>query len=99
MNPNVLFLTRNDCRDTRAMLENTVKALKGIAFQTLDVDQLPPNDIRRGYGAPSILVEGEDLFGMPEPTPWVALQNRKYPIGIPSEEEISARFARRLLMI
>jgi len=81
------------------MLENTVKALKGFDVQTLDVDQLPPSDVRRGYGAPSLLVEGEDLFGMPEPEPLVASQNRKYLIGIPSEEEISARFARRMLTI
>jgi hypothetical protein len=33
----------------------------------IDVSALPPNDIRTGYGTPTILIDGRDLFGHPEP--------------------------------
>jgi hypothetical protein len=98
MNPNVLFLTRKDCRDSRAMMDNAIKALNGISFQTIDVDKLPANDVRRGYGTPTILVQGRDLFGMHEPESLVAPQNRQYAIGIPTEEEIGSRLERAMLL-
>ena len=68
---NLVFLTRQGCVNTTTMRENLEDALKAMAlpndYQFIDADTLMESDPRRGYGTPTVLHEGRDLFGMPEP--------------------------------
>ncbi len=77
-------------RTMRASIEVAVKAL-GLSTQVQYVDEevLPSNDLRRGWPAPTILVDGRDLFGLPTPTD-ATLRCRMYPGGAPDVEEIVA---------
>jgi hypothetical protein len=66
-----VFLTRQGCVNTATMRENFDAALKAVGwsseYQFLDADTLAPMDPRGGYGTPTILYDGHDLFDMPEP--------------------------------
>jgi hypothetical protein len=66
-----VFLTREGCVNTTTMRENFDTALKAIGwsneYQFVDADTLAPTDPRGGYGTPTILYKGRDLFDMPEP--------------------------------
>ena len=66
----MVFLTRDGCTNS-----NTLHARLGVALQALgripsytmiNVDTLPADDARRGYGTPTILVNNRDLFGLAE---------------------------------
>ena len=65
------FVTRDGCVNTARMRSSLDKALKSIALPTsyelIDIDKLEPSDRRRGYGTPTVLYRGRDLFGVPEP--------------------------------
>ena len=75
---------------TRANVEKAVASL-GVAANVAYVDQmnLAENDRRRGWPAPTVLVDGRDLFGMAEPK-GSAMGCRMYAHGAPSEAEIAA---------
>jgi hypothetical protein len=47
------------------------KGLK-MGYSFLDIKKLSESDYRRGYGTPTVLVNGEDLFGAPKPKPILA---------------------------
>lgn len=68
---NLIFLTRQGCVNTATMRESLEDALTAMAlpndYQLIDADTLEMSDLRRGYGTPTVLYEGRDLFGMPEP--------------------------------
>jgi len=55
------------------MLANLLDAIKelelSIQLDKIDVDGLPVQDYRTGYGTPTILLNSKDLFGMPKPDP------------------------------
>ncbi len=83
-----------DCPNTPAMRENLKTALKslgsGLAFDEVDQEALPSNDLRRGWPTPTVLVNSADLFGLPPPsTP--AMTCRLYAEGVPSADEIASR--------
>jgi hypothetical protein len=65
------FLTRDGCVATATMRGNLDAALTAMGLPTdyrvVDVDTLPETDARGGYGTPTILVKGVDLFDMPTP--------------------------------
>ena len=65
--PEVVFLTRKGCPGSTTMLKNLVAALASLGMSddlvTVDIGELPADDIRTGYGSPTILVDGRDLFG------------------------------------
>jgi len=67
------FLGRSDCPHSPAMKKNLVSAIEtsGIdkKYKYIDLASLPIEDYRRGYGTPTVLIKGEDLFGMPKPMP------------------------------
>ena len=69
---NLVFLTRQGCVNTVTMRERFDEALKALGlphdYQFIDADTLAASDPRGGYGTPTILHEGRDVFGMPEPT-------------------------------
>jgi hypothetical protein len=65
--PEVMFLTRKGCPGSPAMLKNLVAVLTSHGMSadlmTVDIGDLPTDDIRTGYGSPTVLVDGRDLFG------------------------------------
>jgi len=68
---NLAFLTREGCVNTVTMRANLDEALKTLAlpndYQFIDADTLAGSDPRGGYGTPTVLYQGQDLFGMEEP--------------------------------
>jgi len=67
----LVFLTRDGCVNTARMRFSLDEALKALALPTnyalIDVDKLESFDRRRGYGTPTVLYDGRDLFGMAAP--------------------------------
>ncbi len=92
----VVMLTRDGCSDCPVMRGRLDEALKALGlpadYQVVDSATLHPTDPRSGYPTPTVLYEGRDLFGMPEPQPpfpeptW-----RLYKGGVPSPREIQAQ--------
>ena len=74
--PIIEFLGRNNCSHSPTMEKNFVSALikAGIEnkYKYIDLASLPAKDYRRGYGTPTVLINGEDLFGMARPMPTTA---------------------------
>ena len=67
------FLTRGECVNTADLAARLQAALTSLGlpndYQVVDLDSLPKTDPRTGYPTPTLLYRGNDLFGMPEPTP------------------------------
>ena len=67
------FLTREGCSNTAVMRERLDGALarlgRPLRYQVIDLATLPDSDPRRGYPTPTLLRDGRDLFGMPQPQP------------------------------
>ncbi len=70
--PELVILTRDGCPNTGIMRERLVAALHSLGrattFRVIDIGALPESDVRGGYGTPTILYDGEDLFGLPQPS-------------------------------
>ena len=81
-----------DCPNTPVVGGNVEKAVAslGLAADVVYVDQerLPAGDPRRGWPAPTVLVDGRDLFGLPAPQ-GAQMGCRMYPRGIPTPPEIA----------
>jgi len=71
------FLGRHSCSHSPTMEKNFVSALKKVGIENkykyIDLASLPVDDFRRGYGTPTVLINGVDLFGMPRPMPTTAV--------------------------
>lgn len=82
------------CPNTPKIRENLHAALAslGIEAKVVDVnlEGLKTGDARRGWGAPTILVNGSELMGLPRPTS-KTLSCRVYSDGIPSADQIARR--------
>ena len=53
----------------RANLDAALTAMGLPAdYRVIDVDTLPATDARGGYGTPTVLLKGVDLFDMPTPS-------------------------------
>src|SRR5687768_2883044 len=67
-----VFVTRAGCVQTDLMRDRFDAALKtlglGPDYELIDADTLAASDPRGGYGTPTILHNGRDLFDMPEPS-------------------------------
>ena len=65
------FLTRDGCRNTPQVLDNLKSAISSgklpAQFTLVHLEALPPEDPRRGYPTPTILMEGKDIFDLPVP--------------------------------
>ena len=58
------FLTREGCELGPAMMGRLQAALgRGRHFEATDLGRLHERDLRRRYESPTVLVDGEDLFG------------------------------------
>jgi hypothetical protein len=87
-----------DCPNTaefRERVELAAKAAGDIVVVYVDQESLPATDLRRGYPAPTALLAGRDLFGLPTPSA-PSMGCRMYPEGLPSVEATTRRieFAR-----
>lgn len=75
------------CPTTETMRARLVDALPnagdGFVFVEVDLESLAMDDARRGYGSPTVLVNGHDMLGMPNPEA-TELSCRLYPDGVPS---------------
>ncbi len=58
-----------------------------VQVTEIDLESLPGDDLRRGYGSPTVLIFGEDLAGQPRPGA-TELSCRIYPSGLPDSTEI-----------
>ena len=72
-NMHVSFLTRDGCSNTPVMRERLEAAFAAIGLEAdltvVDVGKLGTDDPLTGYGTPTVLVGGHDLFGAPAPGP------------------------------
>ncbi len=75
----------------RESLESALGQTDGYeALTPIDVTTLAEDDIRRGYGSPTILVDGRDLFGAGVPdSPMMSC--RIYVGGTPDSQAIAAK--------
>ena len=68
----LVFLTRDGCVNTQTMRNRLDEALGALAlpsdYQFINADSLQQSDPRGGYGTPTVLYSGQDLFGLPEPS-------------------------------
>ena len=92
----LVLLTRGDCSDSPVMRARVDEALKALGLPTdyhvIDAGTLHPTDPRNGYPAPTVLYQGGDLFGMPEPKPpFPAPSCRSYDGGVPASADIQAK--------
>jgi len=71
--PTVTFLTREGCPKSPAMYANLRAALATHDWAgdpvVVDIGELPEDDPRTGFGTPTVLVDGVDLFGLRTPQP------------------------------
>jgi hypothetical protein len=90
--PKIELLGFADCPNTPLLRTNLAAALAahGWTFDDLDQESLAPDDVRRGYPTPTVLVNGRDLFGLPEPAA-PAMGCRVYPGGVPDAAAIGRR--------
>lgn len=69
--PDLVLLTRDGCVNTPTLRQHLDEALRALGhaggYRVIDVDRLPATDPRGGYGTPTILYRGRDLFGLPMP--------------------------------
>ena len=67
----IVLLTRDGCPGTPIMRERLEEALrkKGLpeSFSVVDLGDVDEDDVRTGYGTPTVLVDGKDLMGAPSP--------------------------------
>jgi len=85
------------CPNTPPVIKATEAAVRSLgddwALVRVDLKSLPEDDLRRGYGSPTILYQGRDLFGEPAPVS-PALNCRHYAGGPPDRDRIFAALGR-----
>ena len=88
------FLYFDGCPNTPQLREYLEAALDQSdgSFVAIDLMKLDDTDIRRGYGSPTILVDGRDLFDMPEPDA-PTMSCRIYAGGLPKTDTLIARLS------
>tara|TARA_R110002111_G_scaffold131697_1_gene196868 strand:- start:1193 stop:1582 length:390 start_codon:yes stop_codon:yes gene_type:complete len=93
-NSSIELLYFDGCPNTPPFLESLSAATTKIntSFVSVDLMALPESDIRRGYGSPTILVNGHDLFDMPKPKS-PTMSCRIYPGGLPNTDSLIAKLS------
>jgi len=81
------FLGFEGCPNTPVLLERLQRASPRCKIIKVDLMQLKTGDSRLGWGAPTILVDGEDLFGV-APSTDLAVSCRNWSKGLPEVEVI-----------
>jgi hypothetical protein len=82
------------CPNTPKMRGNLASALKllggGLTIQDVNLQSLSETDGRRGWAAPTVLVNGEDLFGSAAAS-GMSMGCRLYAGGVPDARQIAER--------
>ncbi|MGJ8635353.1 MAG: hypothetical protein ACSHX5_00710 [Phycisphaerales bacterium] len=86
------FLYFDGCPNTPKLREELEEALdkQGLSFTQINMTELDQNDLRRGYGSPTILVDNQDLFDAPIPNSGM-MSCRIYPDGLPNDKQIISK--------
>ena len=94
INHSIEFLYFDGCPNTPALRKTLEAALTQTSgsFTAVDLAQLPDDDIRRGYGSPTILINGHELFAMPEPES-PSMSCRIYAGGLPNTDTLIAQLS------
>jgi hypothetical protein len=83
-----------NCPALRASLDEAIggsEALAGVLVIEIDLMSLPEGDARLAWGAPTILLDGSDVFGQPAGSDR-RVSCRLWPGGVvPSQEHIRER--------
>ena len=69
------------------LLDRLRVATRGEPIVEVDLMTLETGDPRLGWGAPTILIDGKDLFGV-EPSLSRAVSCRNWSVGLPEVHEI-----------
>lgn len=94
---NIELLGFPDCPNTPAMRRNLRAALQslghGLTFDDVNQELLAEDDVRRGWPTPTVLVNGQDLFGMRPPSemPRVAACRMYADGGVPGSANIAMK--------
>lgn len=83
----VEFLGFDGCPNTPELHSRLVEADSSIEIIDVNLMTLTDGDPRLGWGAPTILVNGEDLFGLPA-SEYGNVSCRNWGDGLPSTTEI-----------
>ncbi len=90
--PSVVVLGFPGCPMTPTLTSHVREAVHAmaphIAVQSVDLSSLPDDDPRLCWPAPSVLVDGVDLFGV-KPSPEPTLACRVYPGGLPDASGVA----------
>lgn len=89
-NPTVEFLGFDGCPNTPVLRERLVTALPHMNIVDVDLMALQEGDPRLGWGAPTILVAGKDLFHTLPGGKHVSC--RAWADGLPTADEIRNAF-------
>ena len=81
------FLGFEGCHNTPELRNRLVEAEPELKYEYVDLLSLKSDDPRLGWGAPTILVDNEDLFGIP-PVKNGKVSCRNWSRGLPTVEEI-----------
>lgn len=98
--PKIELLMFDGCPNSPKMKANLQVAMKSLhltqKIKVVDILKLPAGDVRKGYGAPTVLLGGKDLFGRPTPNE-ASASCRLYPGGVPTPAEIKKRLEAALM--
>lgn len=83
----VEFLGFEGCPNTPELRSRLVEANPELTIIDVDLMALEEHDARLGWGAPTILVDGEDLFGM-RANKGGRVSCRSWMEGLPTTDEI-----------
>lgn len=94
----VELLSFPGCPSAAVLRKNLITALDDlgakITVADVNLESLPRDDERRGFGSPTVLVNGKDLFGAKPDSP-VHLRCRVYSNGaVPSVSDIASQLRR-----
>lgn len=81
------FLGFEGCPNTPVLWERLLAASPKREIVKVDLMKLEIGDFRLGWGAPTILVEEKDLFGL-SPVPDRAVSCRNWSKGLPEIDDI-----------
>ena len=87
----VEFLGFEGCPNTPELRKRLVEAEPDMNIVDVDLTGLANSDARLGWGAPTILVNGRDLFGVPSAQNG-SVSCRNWSSGLPSIAEIRVAF-------
>ena len=92
--PTIEFLGFDGCPNTPQLREALDEADLGVTILEVDLMKLQMRDQRLGWGAPTILVDGEDLFGL-ERSEGSTVSCRNWNQGLPTSTEIKQAMKER----